>query len=152
MRTQDNTYRPPYTITDTATRLVAEIGEKVGAITAWQHMETNPRLRRDNRIRSIHASLAIESNSLSLEQVTDIIDGKRVLGPPNEIHEVRNSYEAYEKLLSFNPHSVNDLLEDVEHPVIVPLEAHIRLGTRRDGHSGEAGGLLRRPRGIGPDR
>ncbi len=106
-----NAYTPPYTMTETITKLTIEIGEKVGAITAWQHMNTNPRLRRDNRIRTIHASLAIENNSLTLDQVTDIINNKRILGAPIEICEVRNAYEAYEKLLSFNPYSVNDLLK-----------------------------------------
>lgn len=107
----DNTYMPPYTITETITNLIVEIGEKVGAITAWHRMNTSPRLRRDSRIRTIHASLAIENNSLSLDQVTDIIDGKRILGAPGEIREVKNAYEAYERLLTFNPYSVNDLLK-----------------------------------------
>ncbi len=106
-----NKYKPPYTMTETITNLIAEIGEKIGAITAWQHMNTNPRLRRDSRIRTIQASLAIENNSLSLDQVTDIIAGKRVLGSPGEISEVKNAYEAYERLLSFNPYSVDDLLK-----------------------------------------
>lgn len=107
----ENAYTPPYTMTETITNLIVEIGEKVGSITAWQHMNTNPRLRRDSRIRTIHASLAIENNSLSLDQVTDIIDGKRILGAPGEIREVKNAYEAYERLLSFNPYSVDDLLK-----------------------------------------
>lgn len=107
----ENAYTPPYTMTETITNLIVEIGEKVGSITAWQHMNTNPRLRRDSRIRTIHASLAIENNSLSLDQMTDIIDGKRVLGAPGEIREVKNAYEAYERLLSFNPYSVDDLLK-----------------------------------------
>lgn len=105
----DDAYTPPYTLTDAVTNLVVEIGERVGAISAWQHMETNPGLRRDNRIRTIHASLAIEASSLSVDQVTDIINGKRVLGPPGEIREVKNAYEAYERLLSFDPYSVDDL-------------------------------------------
>lgn len=82
-------YIPPYSVTETITNLIVEIGEAVGSLTAWQHMEKNPRLRRDNRIRTIHASLAIENNSLSLDQVTDIINGKRVLGEPSEIREVK---------------------------------------------------------------
>lgn len=106
---KSNTYAPPYSMTETITNLMIEIGEKVGSITAWQHMNSNPKLRRDNQIRSIHASLAIENNSLSLDQVTDIIDGKRILGPPGEIREVKNAYEAYERLLSFDPYSVQDL-------------------------------------------
>ncbi len=107
----EKAYTPPYTMTETITNLIVEIGEKVGSITAWQHMNTNPQLRRDSRIRTIHASLAIENNSLSLDQVTDIIDGKRILGAPGEICEVKNAYEAYERMLSFNPYSVDDLLK-----------------------------------------
>jgi len=106
-----NAYTPPYSMTETITNLMIEIGEKVGSIMAWQHMNANPQLRRDSRIRTIHASLAIENNSLSLDQVTDIINGKRILGSPGEIREVKNAYEAYERLLSFNPYSVEDLLK-----------------------------------------
>lgn len=67
-------------------------------------------MRRENRIRTIHSSLAIEHNSLSLEQVTAILDGKRVLGNPNEIKEVQNAYDAYELMLQLDPASVEDLL------------------------------------------
>lgn len=69
-----------------------------------------PHLRNENRIRSIHSSLAIEHNSLTREQVTAIIDGKRVLGNPNEIKEVQNAYQAYEMMPKLNPFSVDDLL------------------------------------------
>ena len=65
-------------------------------------------LRKENRIRSIQSSLAIENNSLTLEQVTDIIDGRRVLGPPKDIHEVQNAYEAYERVFSMEPYRVED--------------------------------------------
>ncbi|WP_455040540.1 Fic family protein [Granulicatella adiacens] len=68
-------------------------------------------LRKENRIRSIQSSLAIENNSLTLEQVTDIIEGRRVLGPPKDIHEVQNAYEAYERVFSMDPYSVEDFLE-----------------------------------------
>lgn len=103
-------YTPPYTITENMMNLVAEISELVGRITSWQHMNANPRLRRNNRIRTIHASLAIENNTLSLEQVTAIISGKRVLGAPEEIREVQNAYQAYDQLLAFDPYSLTDLL------------------------------------------
>ena len=76
-----------------------------------QERTINPHLRRENRIRTIHSSLAIEHNSLSLEQVTAILDGKRVLGNPNEIKEVQNAYEAYELMLGLDPLSVDDLLK-----------------------------------------
>ena len=68
-------------------------------------------LRKENRIRSIQSSLAIENNSLTLEQVTDIIEGRRVLGPPKDIHEVQNAYEAYERVFTMDPYSVEDFLE-----------------------------------------
>jgi Fic family protein len=72
--------------------------------------EVSPKLRRENRIRSIHASLAIENNTLSLSQVIDIIDGKPVIGLPNEIKEVRNAVAAYEILDSLDPTSTGDFL------------------------------------------
>lgn len=107
----NNVYAPPFTITDAIVHLVSEISEKIGVITAWQHMSANPRLRRDSRIRTIHGTLAIENNTLSLAQVTDVINGRRVLGAPEEIREVKNAYQAYEQLLSFDPYSVKDLLK-----------------------------------------
>lgn len=98
-------------MTDKMTSLIAEISEQVGRITVLQEGTISPHLRRENRIRTIHSSLAIEHNSLSLEQVTAILDGKRVLGNPNEIKEVQNAYEAYELMLRLNPASVDDLLK-----------------------------------------
>jgi Fic family protein len=104
-------YKPPFHMTDKMTLLIAEISEQVGRIAVLQEGTINPHLRKENRIRTIHSSLAIERNSLSLEQVTAIIDGKRVLGSPNEIKEVQNAYEAYELMLSLDPSSVDDLLK-----------------------------------------
>lgn len=102
-------YKPPFHMTDRIVCLLAEISEQVGRITAVQG-KINPHLRRTSRVRSIHSSLAIEQNSLSLEQVSAIIDGKRVLGPSHEIKEVQNAYEVYEMMLRLNPESVSDLL------------------------------------------
>ncbi len=104
-------YKPPFHMTDKMTSLIAEISEQVGRITVLQEGTISPHLRRENRIRTIHSSLAIEHNSLSLEQVTAILDGKRVLGNPNEIKEVQNAYETYELMLRLNPASVDDLLK-----------------------------------------
>lgn len=104
-------YKPPFHMTDKITFLIAEISEQVGRITVLQERTISPHLRRENRIRTIHSSLAIEHNSLSLEQVTAILDGKRVLGNPNEIKEVQNAYEAYELMLRLDPSSVDDLLK-----------------------------------------
>lgn len=103
-------YKPPFHMTDRTITLLAEISEQVGRITVLQEGIISPHLRRENRIRTIHSSLAIEHNSLSLDQVTAILDGKRVLGNPNEIKEVQNAYEAYEMMLRLNPNSVEDLL------------------------------------------
>ena len=103
-------YIPPFHMTDKITFLVAEICEQVGRITVLQEGSVNPHLRRENRIRTIHSSLAIEHNSLTLEQVTAILNGKRILGNPNEIREVQNAYTAYELMLELDPSSVKDLL------------------------------------------
>ncbi|MBD5560712.1 MAG: Fic family protein [Clostridia bacterium] len=104
-------YKPPFHMTDRMTLLISEISEQIGRITVEQDGTPSPRLRRANRIRTIHSSLAIEHNSLSLEQVTAILDGKRVLGNPNEIREVQNAYEAYDLMLQLDPSSVDDLLK-----------------------------------------
>lgn len=104
-------YKPPFHMTDKITSLIAEVSEQVGRITVLQEGITGPHLRRKNRIRTIHSSLAIEHNSLSLEQVTAILDGKHILGNPNEIKEVQNAYEAYELMLQLDSSSVDDLLK-----------------------------------------
>lgn len=98
-------------MTDKMILLIADISELVGRITVIQEETVSLHLRRENRIRTIHSSLAIEHNSLSLEQMTAILDGKRVLGNPNEIREVQNAYEAYEMMLQLDPTSVDDLLK-----------------------------------------
>jgi Fic family protein len=103
-------YTPPHTITPTVLSLVAEIAGEVGRIGALGGTALVPKLRRENRIRSIHASLAIENNTLSLDQVTAVISGKRVLGLPREIQEVKNAFAAYEAMASWKPASVKDLL------------------------------------------
>lgn len=101
---------PPYTITQAILALVAEIAGEVGRLSARSGQGKVPLLRRENRIKSIHASLAIENNTLSLEQVTAIIQGKRVLGPPSDVQEVKNAFAAYETMDSWNPHKLKDLL------------------------------------------
>lgn len=99
--------QPNYQITERMLNLVQKISELTTQLS-FEKRELH--LRKENRVRSIQSSLAIENNSLSLEQVTDIIEGKRVLGPPKDIHEVQNSYEAYERAFQLNPYSVDDLL------------------------------------------
>lgn len=104
-------YTPPFTTTESITNLVIEIAELTGRISLSDRLSRNPKLRRENRIRSIHSSLAIEQNSLTVDQVSAIIDGKRVLGPPQDIREVKNAYAAYEMLTRLNPYSIKDLLK-----------------------------------------
>ena len=102
-------YKPPFTITNAILKYVASISEKLGKLNAVQGLENKPHLRKNNRIKSIHASLKIEANSLSLGQVRDVINGKLVLGEQKEIQEVKNAYVAYEKLSEIDPYSINDL-------------------------------------------
>lgn len=104
-------YVPPFQTTDNIMNLLAETSEQIGRIKVLSHDNLNPHLRKESRIRTIHSSLAIEQNPLTLEQVTAILDGKRILGNPNEIREVKNAYATYEMMLELNPYSVDDLLE-----------------------------------------
>lgn len=104
-------YTPPFTITDEIMTLVADIAERMGHLTASVDQLPAPHLRKENRIKTIQSSLAIENNSLSIDQVTAILEGKRVLGAPNEIKEVKNAIDAYELLLELNPYKPADLLK-----------------------------------------
>ena len=102
--------KPPFEITNSILEEIAEIAELVGHLNAASGLSANPMLRRTNRIRSIYSSLAIEQNTLSLEQVTAVLNGKRVIAPPKDIAEVKNAYEIYEMMDTLNPYSVDDLL------------------------------------------
>lgn len=102
--------KPPFEITEAALSDVMEISELVGKISSTQNLSTSPILRRQNRIRTIYSSLAIEQNTLSLEQVTAVLSGKRVLAPPKDIAEVKNAYEIYDHIAELNPYSIDDLL------------------------------------------
>ncbi len=104
------TYEPPLSLTDAIVSLVAEIGELAGRVDARGRLDRSPRLRRENRIRTIHSSLAIEANTLSLVQVSAILDGRRVLAPPRDLLEVRNAINTYEALETFDPVAIDDLL------------------------------------------
>lgn len=104
-------YTPPFKITNEILLYVSSISEKIGRITAVSNLEAKPQLRKNNRIKSIHSSLKIEANSLSLGQVRDVINGRTVLGEQKEIQEVKNAYAAYERLSEINPYSIHDLKE-----------------------------------------
>ena len=105
-------YIPPFTITSEIMRLVSEVSEQVGIVTTLLGDNVpSPMLRKANRIKTIHSSLAIEHNTLSLKQVTAIIDGKHVLGAPNEIQEVKNALQAYQLMPQLDAFKEKDLLK-----------------------------------------
>ena len=100
---------PPYTITDKMLNLATKIMEKIGETNYFKSLNRFPELRRETRIKSIHSSLAIENNQLSLFQVEAVINGKNVIGEQKDIQEVKNAYKAYEEIDNINPYSVEDL-------------------------------------------
>lgn len=102
-------YIPPYDVTEEMLELTSEIAENLGKLSNVDELERLPRLRRVNRMKSIQSSLAIENNMLSLIQVTDVIDGKRVLGPQEDIFAVKNAFNAYKMIPELNPFSLSDL-------------------------------------------
>jgi Fic family protein len=105
------TYQPPFTLTAAILRLAAEISEAVGRLSAREETARELRLRRLNRIRTVQGSLAIEGNTLNEEEITAILEGKRILAPPREIQEACNALAAYARLEKWRPFSEKDLLE-----------------------------------------
>ena len=104
-----NNYVPPFEITNDMLDRVSSIMKSIGKLDNYKDLSKMPILRRNNRIKSIHSSLAIEANSLSLNQVKDVIDGKTVIGPQDEIQEVKNAYEAYKMIREVDPYSIKEL-------------------------------------------
>jgi len=123
------TYQPPFRITSKMLNLVSNISELLGRWSASNDAHVSPKLRRGNRLRTIQASLAIEHNTLSLKQVTAVIEGKKVLGLPREIQEVRNAFATYEAMESWKPSSKKDLLT-AHHLLMAGLVD--KLGAFRD--------------------
>jgi Fic family protein len=105
-------YSPVYKITPKITNLVYQIAQDLERINIIREQVLTPNLRRENLIKTIRSSLYIEANTLSLEQVADVIDGKTVVGPAHDIQEVKNAIEAYDQLLECDPYSVKDLLSE----------------------------------------
>lgn len=126
-------YKPPFTMTEEITNQVIEIAEMTGMIAMTDNLSKNLTLRRENRIHSIYSSLAIERNSLTINQVSDVINGKRVLGPPKDIREVQNAYDAYDMLTKLNPYSIADLLS--AHKIMM-LDLVKEAGVFRNGGVG----------------
>lgn len=105
-------YSPPFEITSEMINYISRISEKIGEINSRVNKQFEDiTLRKENRIKTIHSSLAIENNTLTLDQITAIINGKKVLGKPNEIQEVQNAIEAYDLMLSLSPYEEKDLLK-----------------------------------------
>lgn len=126
--------KPPFEINEKIMSDVVEIAELVGMIIIGNQIFANPTLRRTNRIRTIYSSLAIEQNTLDIDQVTAVLSGKHVIAPPKDIAEVQNAYEIYECMDSLNPYSADDLLK--AHSIMVK------------GLINEAGEFRSRPVGV----
>jgi len=102
-------YIPPFEISNEMLKKVSDIMEKIGKIDSFTNIDKTPYLRKQTKINSVHSSVAIENNPLSLEQVKDVINGKLVIGEQKDIQEVKNAYKAYEMLKDINPYSIDDL-------------------------------------------
>lgn len=103
--------QPPFEINERIMADVIEIAELVGRVSVTDKISMNPTLRRTNRIQTIYSSLAIEQNTLDIEQVTAVLSGKRVIASPKDIAEVQNAYEIYDNMDKLNPYSIDDLLK-----------------------------------------
>ncbi|MGI6734856.1 MAG: Fic family protein [Bacilli bacterium] len=102
-------YKPPFTISEAMLTFVASIMEKIGLVNNYDNLSKFPHLRKNHRIRSIHSSCAIEANSLSLDQVSDVIDGIKVIGPEKDIIEIQNIIEAYRCIEKVDPLNESEL-------------------------------------------
>lgn len=101
---------PPYQITPEIIKLIASISEKIGQINAKFLDKPSPKLRKENRIKTIHSSLSIEGNTLTEEQITALIEKKRIIGPEKDVNEVLNAIRVYDQLQSFDPKSSKSFL------------------------------------------
>lgn len=124
-------YKPPFELTETMFYLTSEIMENLGRLNYVNNLEKLPRLRRVSKLKSIQSSLAIENNSLSLDQVTAVVNGKRVLGKENEILAVKNAFEVYKLVSKFNPFSIEDLL--IAHGIMMSNLVENAGNFRNDG-------------------
>lgn len=103
--------KPPYRITGKILKLVASISEKIGVINAVHLSRPATELRKKNRIKTIQSSLEIEGNTLSIEQITALIENKRIIGPKKDILEVKNAIAVYDYLEKLNPHKLDSFCE-----------------------------------------
>ncbi len=103
--------KPPYDITPRVLKLISSISEKIGEVNATYLSKQSPQLRKQNRIKTIQSSLQIEGNTLTTEQITALIENKRVVGPKKDITEVQNAIQVYDELNSYKPHSEKAFLK-----------------------------------------
>lgn len=103
--------KPPYEITAEILKYITSISEKIGEVNAKYLIKTNPTLRKQNQIKTIHSSLSIEGNTLTEEQITAILENKRVVGPEKDILEVLNALEVYKNINKLQPESEKDFLK-----------------------------------------
>lgn len=128
-----NRYEPPYEITNLMLTYISDISEKLGRIEAYRSLDTKPQLRKNNRIKSVHSSLKIESSSLSEGTVRAVLNDRDVIGPEKEIQEVKNAFAAYDRIGTVDPYSVTALKE--LHGVMTYLTVE-ESGTFRRGAEG----------------
>jgi len=102
---------PPYQITPEILKLIVSISEKTGQINAKFLDKPSPKLRKENRIKTIHSSLSIEGNTLTEEQITALIENRRIIGPEKDVNEVLNAIKVYDQLKSFDPKSSKSFLK-----------------------------------------
>jgi len=102
--------KPPYQISHSILLRIASISEKIGAIKSYYLEKPSPLLRKQNKIKTIHSSLKIEGNTLTREQITAIVENKRVIGPQKDIKEVLNAVKVYDQLSQFDPYSSKSFL------------------------------------------
>lgn len=103
--------KPPFTITQSVLNSIAKLERLIGTVESLHQPKPQPKLRKSNRVRTVHGSLAIEGNTLSLEQITALLEGKRVIGEKKEIQEVLNAIHANDMLPKLNPFKTADLLK-----------------------------------------
>ena len=135
-------YKPPFTITNAMLNHSISIAQKIEKISSYQSLKRMPTLRRNNRIKSIHSSLAIEANSLSLDQVKDVINGSPVIGPQKEIDEVKDAFEAYSIIEKYEGFKEKDLLK--AHNIIARSidKEHGRYRSHSEGVIDEQGNVI----------
>ena len=114
--------KPPYNITPKILKLITSISEKIGEVNANYLNKPSPKLRKQNKIKTIHSSLRIEGNTLTEEQITALLDNKRIIGPKKDINEVLNAIGLYDNLEKINPYSEKHFLKAHKDLMIGLLE------------------------------